>query len=195
MGTATTLIDALEVVSGGIVKNTPISSRFDAALLSSHIKTAELRFLKPVLCEDFYLDLIAQKENVSNYNENICPAAEAYPSNALYESLWKEYLLPYLSHCVLYEALPFVAVQIGSNGLFENSIEFGTNTGLEGVKFIQDTLMTKINILKKDLLDYLCENQAQFPLFCNDCHCKESEECNDCSGTDSNSNDLGIIFY
>ena len=181
MSTSTTLIQPQEVVNDGILKGAPFSDRFDSSLVAAHIKPAEIRFLRPLLCEDLYLNLINTKENlISNYNAAICPIVEAYQNNATYENLWKEYLLPFLSYSVLYQAAPFIGVQISSSGILSMNTEFSENTGIKGVKFIQDTLLTTIEILKEELRRHLCENKELYPLFCYDCHCKCDCNKNDC---------------
>ena len=54
MSTVITLIKVQEVVNTGILKATPLSSRFDASLLSPWLDIAEKRFLKTFICDDFY---------------------------------------------------------------------------------------------------------------------------------------------
>jgi hypothetical protein len=200
MSTSTTLIQPQEVVNDGILNGGPISDRFDAALLSAHVKPAEIRFLRPLLCEAFYLDLIKEKTNlISNYNALICPVVEAYgPTKPVYEKLWQEYILPFLSYAVLYQSAPFIGTQIGSNGIFAMNTQFSETQGIAGAKYIQDTLLNTIEILKEELRRHLCENVALYPLFCNDCHCNcdcGAEDCKECKRTKPHTPKLGIVFY
>jgi hypothetical protein len=184
MSTASTLIQPQEVVNDGILNGGP---------------PAEIRFLRPLLCEAFYLDLIATKTNpTSNYNPAICPVTEAYPSNPVYESLWKEYLLPFLSYCVLFQSAPFIAVQIASNGILAGHTQFSETKDISGAKYIQDTLLTTIEILKEDLRRHLCENKELYPLFCADCHCVcdcNGEGCHECKNSKVHAPRLGVVLY
>ena len=193
-----TLIQPQEITNAGILRAAPISSRFDAALLSAHIKPAELRFLRPLICEEFYLYLIEQKAGrVSNYNAAICPdLLDAFPSAPELENLWREYLLPFLSYAVLWQALPTIGLQIASAGIFNNDAQFGAGQGVDGVKFLQDTILTTIDVLKADLLRHLCKNRATYPLFCADCvcPCDHGDGCQ-CDDTKANGGSLGIVFY
>lgn len=193
----TTLIQPQEITNAGVLKAAPISSRFDAALLSAHIKPAEIRFLRPIICEEFYLYLIEQKGGtVSNYNAAICPdLAEAFPTAAELETLWREYLLPFLSYAVLWQALPTIGVQIASAGIFSGDTYGGQGQGIEGVKFLQDSILTTIEIMQADLLRYLCKNKSVYPLFCAECVCPcESSDCCD-DKTASGAPGLGVVFY
>jgi hypothetical protein len=199
MSTSTTLIQPAEVVNGGILKAAPVSDRFDSSLLAAHVKPAEIRFLRPLLCEDFYLDLIAEKNGiVSNYNDKICPIVEAYPNNATYETLWKEYLLPFLGYSVLWQSLPFIGVQVASTGILELQSDYSQNTGISGVKFMQDTLLTSIEVMTEELRRHLCENKDIYPLFKSDKFCKcecNNDDCNECKRSKVHASKLGIMFY
>jgi len=216
MGTTTTLIDAREVVNGGIVKNSPSSNRFDSALLSPYVQVMEIEYLKSIICDDFYFDLIAEKAgNVSNYNPKPnCPVVEAFPSNAIYENLWKEYLLPYLSFCLIHKSLPFINFKISSNGILETFTEYANNTGEKGFQIMRDEIKGTIDVLRENLKKHLCQNKDLYTLFCDECYCNEydkhDDEC-DChcdackNGYHCNTKhcykrktvapDLGIVFY
>jgi hypothetical protein len=205
MATVTTLIQPKEIINQGIFKATPLNDRFDAAKIAPVIHLAEDRFLKTFICSAFYDDLIAQKDPIpSNYNPNLPPLQQAFPSNADYEYLWTQYLLAYLSRAVYYMALPDIVLQTGSNGLFLNNTEFGSNGGIASLKFMQDTQLNNLEGRKPLIINYLCENQSTYPLFCPDgvckgCYCsgcKDGSGCTNESGIITQSGrDLGIQFY
>ena len=89
MSTVITLIQPSEIINTGILKAAPLNSRFDSQLLSPWVYFAESRFLlqpKSFMCQEFYDDLIAQKNPTpSNYNSALGTVVQAYPSNAEYE--------------------------------------------------------------------------------------------------------------
>ncbi len=199
MSTVTTLIQPTEIVDAGIMKAAPLSSRFDASQIAPWIHFAEKRFLlepKSFMCVEFYDDLLLQKNPVpSQYNSELGALVQAYPSNADYELLWTQHLLPYLSLASVYCSLPFIAVQTGSNGLFVNNTEFSSNKGNEGMKVMQDTILQNLDDAKACMINFLCKNKANYPLFCSDkiCHC--DEDCDGCENHGTEGRDLGIIFY
>ena len=192
MSTVTTLIQPAEIVNTGILSAAPLNSRFDASKLSSVVHLAEDRFLKTFVCAAFYSDLVSQKNTVpSNYNPDLGPVVEAFPLNVDYEFLWTEYFLSFLSRAVYYLALPEIVLQTGSNGLFLNNTEFSSNSGLDGLKFMQDTQLQNLEKRRPFIIDYLCKNKATYPLFCEEdiCGC-----CDDCTEVESASN-LGMVIY
>lgn len=204
---ATTLIQPSEIVNGGIVRPIPITARFDSQLLAPHVQGAELKFIKPKLCADLYNDMIAQKNPTpSNYNPDVGPIVQAFPGNANYETLWTEYLLALDSYAVMFTALPFISVQTGTNGLYLNDSQFGENAGLKGSKYLQDALLSnQIEPICEAMLDYLCNNAANYPLFKSDLKCKDCGGCDcgqgECQGLTSCrkkgpiDKKLGIFIY
>lgn len=193
MATVTTLIQAAEIVNTGIVTAAPLNSRFDASKIAGVIHLAEDRFLRPIINKTFYDDLLANKNSTpSNYNIDLGPLVEAFPTVAAYETLWKQYLLPFLSRAVYFVALPEIVLQSGSNGLFLNNTEFSNNSGIDGLKFMQDTQLQHLEKRRPFIIEYLCDNKATFTLF-EDKICPCCEE-TDCTETGSAS-DLGIVLY
>ena len=201
----TTLIKPSEVINGGVVRSTPLNSRFDQQLLAAHIKIAEERFVIDVLCADLYDDMVAQQNtSESNYNINIGPIVQKFPANAAYETLWVEHLLYYTSNAVLYQALPNIAIQIGSNGLFLNAGNMAENAGVKGLTFWQDTIQQSLDVKRQTIENFLCSNQSDYTLYldykCDNCegcghtqeNCKGYAKCGKHNKTSKNT---GIILY
>lgn len=194
MSTVTTLIKAKEIVNQGIFKGAPYNNRFDQSILAPNIHLAEDRFLKTFICKAFYEDLVAQKNTIpSNYNAELGALVQAYPSNAAYETLWTQYLLPYLSRAVLCLSLPSVTLQVGNNGVMLNNSEYAQNSGLSGMKFLMDNELSNTEQRKPIIIKFLCDNKADYPLFCrsNFCECSEDNE----DEFNKPKRNLGIIFY
>jgi len=175
MSTVDTLIQAAEVVNQGIVRGAPLGNRFDASQISPNIAEGERRFLKNFINAAFFTDLLAQKNPVpSNYNADIGPIVLAFPSNAAYETLWTQWLYPYLSKTSLFESMNWIVIQIGSNGAFLNNTTFGENIGIKGLKQVKDDLLQSIEGVQPSIINFLCENKADYPLwdstgYCDDC--------------------------
>lgn len=164
-----TLIQPNEVVNGGVLKSSPLNSRFDVSLIAPHISDAERLHVVPVICQAFYDALKTKKAGaISNYNTSIAAVTKAFPASGDedYETLWVSYLMPLCAWAVYYEALPFIAIQTGSNGAMEIQPEYARNTGVNGVKFLQDTALRRIRALSDVTLEYLCANAAKFTDFC-----------------------------
>lgn len=153
MSTIITLIQAAEVVNQGIVRGAPMNARFDASQIAPNISEAERRFLKTFINQEFFDDLVAQKNPVpSNYNPDLGPIVLAYPANAEYETLWTQYLFPYLSKASLHESLDGIVLQVGSNGIFLNDTEYAQNAGISGLGFMKDSLMETLKDLQPSII-------------------------------------------
>ena len=153
-----TLIKPQEVVNTGIYRAAPVNTRFDINIIAPHIKSAEERFLLPLLGSALYDDMILQQNaNVSNYNPDAGAIVLKFPTNPAYESLWTSYVLRYIGYVIYYEALPYLTFQVSSKGIFTNDSEFASNGGLASVKFMQDNTLQKIDNLKPLIEKYLCQ--------------------------------------
>ena len=147
------LIQASEITQGGIARPGPTDIRMDNALLSPHIQAAEWAWVAPILGDTFYDALQAEKGNSSAF------------TTSAYQTLWDTHLKALCSNASIYEAAPFVVMQLGSNGLYLNSQDYGTNVGIDGVKFYQDTLRTRIARQQERMKDWLCTCAANLPAF------------------------------
>jgi hypothetical protein len=161
------LIQASEVVQGGLARPTPADIRLDQALIAPHTDTAEYRWVIPTLTQDFYDVLTAEKGTSSAFTT---PA---------YQTLWTTHLKSLCANASLYEAAPFMVIQAGSNGLYLNNNEYGSNAGIEGLKFYQDTLKTRLEVGARRMKDWLCTCAANLTGFtssaagCPDGDCPE----------------------
>lgn len=194
-----TLIKAGEVINGGLYRAAPLNARFDEQLIAPNIAPAELRFLLPILCREFYDDLIAeQNAAVANYNPNVGALVDKFPTNAAYESLWTDGGLGALNARIVYFiSLPYISMQTGSNGIYHVETEHAKTVSSKDVKYLQDNELKNIETLSEYVQNYICQNQTNYPLFPASSKCIDVEGCDDCGGLDSeskNSNDKGSLF-
>lgn len=180
-----TLIKPAEVVNTGVYRPAPTTARFDVNVIAPQVLSAEERWLLPVLGRDLYDDLVSNQNPLeSNYNPAVGATVPKFiaPAPAAYEALWTSYLMRYTAFAVFYEVLPFLAVQVTTKGLYQNDSEFAQNAGIGGVRFLQDNMMQKLDNLKPLLIEYLCNNKADLPLYdSKDCPCNDCEECEYCT--------------
>jgi hypothetical protein len=176
-----TLIKPLEVVTDGIFRPAPTTTNFDANLIAPFIASAEEGNTIRILGKDLYEAMIAaQNPNVSNYNPDAGALVQKFPTNAFYETLWTKYLLRYEGLICYATALPFIGLKTTSQGILINNTEYADNAGIQGVKFMQDTIQRHIDNLEPLINAYLCDNKADYPTFessklCADC----CDDCND----------------
>lgn len=188
------IVQPKEIVNSGFLKHSPVNTRFDFSLLVPHVRDAEERWIKSFLGEDLYLDLVDKVVNsVSNYNTALGSIVEKYDSGGAdplpaYETLFKDHLLDLLGFCVVHEALPFIALKIANNGVMIAETEFNSNTGVQGVKFLQQSLEDRIERKKDKLFVFLCDNSSDYPLF-------DTSNCPDDCSTIDIIKGTGIVFY
>ena len=173
------LIQASEITQGGIARPAPTDIRFDNALIAPHIQSAEWAWVEPVLGTSLYDTLKAEKGTSSAF------------TTSAYQALWDTHLKQLCANASIYEATPYIVLQLGSNGLYLNSQDYGQNVGIEGVKFYQDTLRTRLARQQEKMKDWLCSCAASLPGF-------DSSAAGCTSGCDdSNStiyNGLGLVL-
>jgi len=161
-----TLIQAQEVWNGGVIKSTPMNTRFDSSLLNPHIMDAEAGHVIPLLGALLYETMISKKAGtVSNYNMVLGPIQKAFTevADAAYEALWYRHLNTYIAWCVYYEALPFLTIQTGVNGTFITQTEYSQNPGVSAAKYLQDNVKRRLVIMRETIESYLCANSADLP--------------------------------
>ncbi len=161
-----TLIKPLEVVTDGIFRPAPTTTNFDANLIAPFIASAEEGNTIRILGKDLYEAMIAaQNPNVSNYNPDAGALVQKFPTNEFYETLWTKYLLRYEGLICYATALPFIGLKTTSQGILINNTEYADNAGIQGVKFMQDTIQRHIDNLEPLINAYLCDNKADYPTF------------------------------
>jgi hypothetical protein len=164
------LIQPSEVIAGGVARPTPADIRLDKSLISPHIQDAEFRWIVPAIGLTLYDAMVAQKGT-----------STAFTSTA-YQQLWDNQLKSFCANAVLYEAAPYMVMQLGSNGLYTLDNEYGQNVGVEGLKFYQDTLLQRLDVKKKRIKDFLCSCATSYAAFipsaigCPESTCDEHEE-------------------
>lgn len=163
------LIQPLEVIQGGTARPSPADIRLDKTLVSPHIQAAEYRWVRETLGGSFYDVLVTEKGTSSAF------------STPAYQTLWDTHLKSLCANAVLYEASPYIVMQLGTNGLYLIDNEYGKNAGMDGVKFYQDTLRQRITLQQNMIKDYLCASAGYFPYFsasaigCPDSNCSDPE--------------------
>jgi hypothetical protein len=192
--TTPTLIQPGEVVNGGLLKATPLNARFDLTLIAPHIADAERLHVVPAICAAFYDALITKKSGaISNYNTSIGPLVQAFPDvgDEAYETLWVKHLAGLCAWAVYYEALPFIVMQTGTNGVYVPQGDKSQAAGVSGAKFLQDTALRRLRALQDVTREYLCANADSFEDFC------KTDICTGCDDTAPEGDTLSRygIFY
>ena len=187
------IISAFEVLAGGVLRQTSLESRMDQGEIAQHIEDAELRYVKPILGDTFYNNLVSTKLTDScNYNEDKGALIYKYANTQSVDTkeyLFKKYLYKLCALAVYHQALPFIGVKSTNQGVMLNSTEFAQNVGFEGIRFLQQQIMDNISARQAELTKYLEAKKDIFDQY------GYGADADGCEETKPYSNTTGIIFY
>lgn len=147
------LIQASEVVQGGLSRPNPADIRLDKSLVSPHLDDAEYRWVVDWLGKDFYAVLEAEKGTTTAF------------STPQYQALWDLHLKQLCGFAAMYEAAPYISMQAGTNGIYYLNNEHGENVREKGFTMFQDSLRQRIEVKQKRMKDWLCASAANIPAF------------------------------
>jgi hypothetical protein len=128
------------------------SASFDVALIERHIPISQRKYIKPTLGEDFYDEVIGMVDGTKS---------------DIYNTLFNDYLTPCLAWFVMAEALPFIRTNITSAGVVTNRTEFAEQSDKSDYGSLRSSLISNAEWLRKEMTDYLVDNEDEFPLFEN----------------------------
>lgn len=187
------IISAFEVLAGGVLRQTSLESRMDQGEIAQHIEDAELRYVKPILGDTFYNNLVSTKLTDScNYNEDKGALIYKYANTQSVDTkeyLFKKYLYKLCALAVYHQALPFIGVKSTNQGVMLNNTEFAQNVGFEGIRFLQQQIMDNISARQAELTKYLEAKKDIFDQY------GYGADADGCEENKPYSNTTGIIFY
>lgn len=161
-----TLLFPTELIGYGVGKPSPITSRLPADKISPHLLSFETIWLDTVIGIKMLKDMISKMNPLpSNYNPNGGPLEIKFPADPNYEALFKDYILPYAGMAFAFYYLPYSKVEIGAAGAHTYEIKDGIPAAAEDMKALGQSLNIAANKLKDRLINFLCENKIDYPLF------------------------------
>lgn len=140
-----------------------IPLNFDTTETDNFVKLSEVIWIKPLIGDDFYDELLDQVEHNTLTPEN---------STALVEAIY-----PYLAMAVCLEALPSLAYRVTEVGVVKNSSDNTQSIDLKELSFYESFLRRQVEARKDYCKKWLCEHQDSFPLV-DVCGCECSTCCN-----------------
>ena len=143
------IISATQVISKACS-----NSNIDPALfVQTQINASEREWLRPILGEDFYDEIVTESQS-------------SYSSNN--QTLVDDYLLDFLAWAVYHDALPEITYQVSSQGILGHSPEFSSNTGRQGLQMKQAQALRNAESYKAKMIEFLCDNSGNYPLYDDD---------------------------
>jgi hypothetical protein len=138
-----------------IKQDTAISSAVSPSLIEPFIKSAEIFWLKPVLGETFYNELLNEidDDTLSGHNK----------------TLVYDYIIPASNWFTYYEAVPFIAYRAEAKGLTKKFSDNSTPLDKKEYESYKQSIIDKAHTWKNRMIDYLYLNQSYYPLWRDTC--------------------------
>lgn len=129
---------------------TPISSSIDVTMLTPHIESSQIIWQREILGRILYDDIITK------FDAQTLSADEIELVG---------YMKPAIAYRTVYEALPFLSIQLKAKGAVKLRGEFEDQASLADVKYLRDNFEKKAQYYEERVVEYLCLNGQKFPLY------------------------------
>jgi hypothetical protein len=165
-------MDVLLISESELKNLTPISKNVDiTTYLLQSITTAQLLYIKPLICKDIWTELQVQALDFVN---------NQIPLTALYQELLDQ-IKPCLAYYTLYQMLPFIHVKIREIGLIVQTSENSIPADKSDMQSLYQSSLQSAEAFQILLLTWYNENEKLFGF--TNCGC--SEETNKMTTTSS----------
>ena len=141
----------------------PIPLNYNMKELHNYVKLAEDIWIRPLIGEDWYEELLEQVKTNTLTEAN---------STALVEAIW-----PYEAYTVCYEALTIIWAHFSETGISLGKSDNSESVDLKDMTYIQQHLRGQVEARKDICKKWICNHSASFPLV--DCCACECDCCND----------------
>lgn len=139
-------------ISEDKLKNsTIINLNVDNSLLTVPIKTAQMKYIMPVLGSELFQQIQLQISGNS--------------VTALNSTLLDNYITPALLYFAAAEATPFIQYQFRNGGLNKLTGENFIPAELKEIDYIVQNLLNTAEFHAQRLIDYLRQNESSYPLY------------------------------
>lgn len=135
-----------EIITAAEVKSNVLATLdFDENLLSDRIIQYQRKYVRALLGDDFYDQLLTEVAATSLTAEN--------------STLLTSYIKPMLSHYIMFEELPYIQNQIGSRGVRNPLDDISSDAGNRGMGTIRNKLLADGDLMKENLIQYIKDEQ------------------------------------
>ena len=141
-----------ELISVAQVKTEVIdAAQFDTELLKRHILDSQRHYMKQSLGKDLYELLLEQ-----NKDGNL---------TAVNSTLLLDYIRPSLAWYTVWEASPYMRVNITSAGFMINFDDQAEQADFRDFDLIRKQILARADLLRRVMLDFIKDNLTDYPDF------------------------------
>lgn len=128
---------------------------FDESLINNKIVLVQRKYLRDLLGEDFFDEIVEQ------HHDNTLTADN--------DTLLDDYIKPMLAHYVVYECFPQIKSNITSSGIVTLDHEFTSPASREDYAALRNQILAHGDDLRAELIYYIKKQQeadsSKFPLY------------------------------
>lgn len=131
-------------------ENSPIPDNYNWKEITPFVTLAQRIWLRPVIGDKLYEELLKEVKNNNVTAENSTLLLKTYP---------------FLSMCIVYESMTFLAYNFNEKGITQNKSETSEPIGTQEFTQIKNDVRAKIEILKDELVQFINEHKECYPLY------------------------------
>lgn len=141
-----------------LAQYSPLPVNYDVANLLPYVNVAEKIWIVKTIGQELYDELDEQVKDNTLSEENATLLTEG--------GLWQ-----YLAFATLHEGLPFIWARITEAGIQVGKSDNSDSVSLKDLTLFQQHIRNQVEVLKDQVIDWLCNHAESFPLF-DTCQCK-----------------------
>lgn len=132
-------------------ENSVISLNIDSSLINTAILDAQDIKVQQILGTKLYNKVIS-----------LLPDDISLPANVNYSELFYDYIVPLTVQWSVFECLLSLKYKLTNKSVSEQYSDNSTSAELADIKFLRENISNKAEFYGQRLIDYLCENSANF---------------------------------
>lgn len=136
----------------------PIPSNYNIKNILPFFKISENIYIKHIIGIPLFEELLKQNEDNNLTEDN--------------KILLNNYIVPYDAMAITYESLPFITYKFSEGGITKFKNDYSESIDNEELNNLSTYLVTQMNVLKSELINYLETNKDKYPLY------KSNNTCN-----------------
>lgn len=142
-----------------IIDEVVVRKNVDPVLIESDILLAQERYIKDALGYKLYDEIVAQFEGGQDSD------SDTDPLSSVNQTLLETYIRPALARYVIYEAIPTMHLDIGSQGIMKNFTDYSHQHSKGDVSYLRDVMLNKADFFRDRMIKFIEDNIADYPLY------------------------------
>ena len=145
------MLNILFIKRDDIIKRTPYGGNIDPDKLVPFIKTAQDKYILPILGTVLFQKL----------EELIVAGTVASPANVAYKTLLDEYITDCLVYYSVVESMPFLSYNISNIGVVKHLIEQSVSPTKSDIDYLTEKALQSAQFYQERMLRYLLSESPQ----------------------------------